>query len=174
MAHRFRYSRWDGSQTGFDLDALDLLDKMADQLANNGDPLAALRRLMERGMTDRNGESIQGLRDIMDQLQARKEELLESGDLGGVYSEIAEALDQIVEREHQGLEDRHAGRILRSASRFSGITHDHMVEDIDVIITDVFDRFGESGDPGWAFAIRHTGKFDHKFHFFSFLQSATS
>ena len=58
MAHRFRYSRWDGSQKGFDLDALDLLDKMADQLANNGDPLAALRRLMERGMTDRNGESI--------------------------------------------------------------------------------------------------------------------
>ncbi|MBT8241212.1 MAG: VWA domain-containing protein [Acidimicrobiia bacterium] len=107
MAHRFRYSRWDGSQKGFDLDALDLLDKMADQLAYNGDPLGALRRLMERGMQDRNGEHVQGLDDIINQLEARKEELLESGDLGGVYAEIAEALEEIVEREHQGLEDRH-------------------------------------------------------------------
>ncbi|MFW2382605.1 MAG: VWA domain-containing protein [Acidimicrobiales bacterium] len=107
MAHRFRYSRWDGSQKGFDLDALDLLDKMSDQLAYNGDPLAALRRLMERGMNDRSGEQLQGLNDIIDQLNAKKEELLESGDLGGVYSEIAEALEEIVEREQQGLEDRH-------------------------------------------------------------------
>ncbi len=106
MAHRFRYSRWDGSQTGFDLDALDLLDRMSDHLARDGDPLAALRRLMEQGMRDRNGEEIEGLRDIISQLEAKKEELLESGDLGGVYAEIAEALDEIVEREQQGLEDR--------------------------------------------------------------------
>ncbi len=106
MAHRFRYSRWDGTQKGFDLDALDLLDKMADQLAYDGDPLAALRRLMQQGMQDRNGEHLQGLQDIIEQLQEKKDELLESGDLGGVYAEIAEALDEIVDREQQGLADR--------------------------------------------------------------------
>jgi uncharacterized protein with von Willebrand factor type A (vWA) domain len=107
MANRFRYSRWDGSQRGFDLDALDLLDRLTDQLAYDGDPLAALRRLMQRGLEDRNGERIQGLQEILEAFDAKRQELIESGDLGGVYAEIAEALEDIVEREHQGLEDRH-------------------------------------------------------------------
>ncbi len=106
MANRFRYSRWDGSQTGFDLDALDLLGEMTDQLAYNGDPLSALQRMMEQGLEDRNGERIMGLQEILEELEAKRQELLESGDLGGVYAEIAEALDQIVDREQQGLEDR--------------------------------------------------------------------
>ncbi len=106
MAHRFRYSRWDGSQKGFDLDALDLLGEMTDQLAYNGDPLDALQRMMDQGMEDRNGDHIKGLREILEELDRKREELLESGDLGGVYAEIAEALDEIVEREQRGLEDR--------------------------------------------------------------------
>ncbi len=91
---------------GFDLDALDLLDRMGDDLALDGDPLGALRRLMRQGLEDRDGERIQGLHEILDELDLKREELLERGDLGGIYREIADALDEIVEREHQGLADR--------------------------------------------------------------------
>ena len=43
----FRYSRWDGTQTGFDLDAESLLDEITDDLLYHGDLNAALRRMMQ-------------------------------------------------------------------------------------------------------------------------------
>src|ERR1017187_10420795 len=50
----FRYSRWDGTQRGFDLDADALLDEMTDDLLYHGDLHASLRRLMQQGMRDRD------------------------------------------------------------------------------------------------------------------------
>ena len=58
--HGFRYSAWDGTQKGFDLDADALLDEMTDDLLYHGDLHAALRRLMQQGMQDRNGERAHG------------------------------------------------------------------------------------------------------------------
>jgi hypothetical protein len=46
MTARFTYSRWDGTQTGFSMDADDLLAEMTDDLMYHGDVNAALRRLM--------------------------------------------------------------------------------------------------------------------------------
>ena len=61
MARRFTYSRWDGTQKGFDLDADGLFDQLTDDLLYHGDVNAALRRLMQDGMRDRSGERVQGL-----------------------------------------------------------------------------------------------------------------
>ena len=60
MAARFTYSRWDGTQKGFDLDADALFDELNDDLLYHGDINSALRRLMQQGMNDRNGERLQG------------------------------------------------------------------------------------------------------------------
>lgn len=60
MAGRYTYSRWDGTQKGFDLDADSLLEELTDDLLYHGDVNAALRRLMQQGMTDRNGEQMMG------------------------------------------------------------------------------------------------------------------
>ena len=46
MPARFTYSRWDGTQTGFSLDAEGILDELTDDLLYHGDLNAALRRLM--------------------------------------------------------------------------------------------------------------------------------
>ena len=108
MAHRFRYSRWDGSQKGFELDALDILSEMTDDLLYHGDPMSALRRLMRDGFEDRNGERIEGMREMMQRLREERQERLEQYDLGGVYDEIAEALREVVDLEQQGLSDRDA------------------------------------------------------------------
>ena len=45
---RFRYSPWDGTQVGFELDALDVMEQLTDDLLYHGDVNAALR-LQEAG-----------------------------------------------------------------------------------------------------------------------------
>jgi uncharacterized protein with von Willebrand factor type A (vWA) domain len=104
--HGFRYSRWDGTQKGFDLDADALLDEMTDDLLYHGDLHAALRRLMQQGMQDRNDEQLMGLREMLQRLREQRREMLDRYDLGGVYEEIAEQLREVVEQEREGIEHR--------------------------------------------------------------------
>ncbi len=108
VGQRYRYSRWDGSQKGFDFDAFDVLNELTDDLMYHGDPLAALRRLMQEGFEDRNGERVQGLREMLERLRKERQERLQNHDLGGVYDEVNEALEELMEMERQALEDRRA------------------------------------------------------------------
>ncbi len=105
MAARFTYSRWDGTQKGFDLDADALFDELNDDLLYHGDINSALRRLMQQGMNDRNGERMQGLRELMDKLRQQRQERLDQFDLGGVYQEIADELNDIVDEERHAIEN---------------------------------------------------------------------
>ncbi len=108
VGQRFRYSRWDGTQKGFELDAFDVMSELTDDLLYHGDPNSALRRLMQEGFEDRNGERIQGLREMLEQLRQEREQRLGDHNLGGVYDEISEALDELVATERQSLADREA------------------------------------------------------------------
>ncbi|MEY2570739.1 MAG: hypothetical protein QOE63_1089, partial [Acidimicrobiaceae bacterium] len=69
---RFRYSRWDGSQTGFDIDADSIFGEITDDLLYHGDLNNALRRMLQSGFRDRNGERMQGLREILEKLRRRR------------------------------------------------------------------------------------------------------
>jgi uncharacterized protein with von Willebrand factor type A (vWA) domain len=105
MAPRFSYSRWDGTQKGFDLDADAVFEELTDELLYHGDVNSALRRMMQEGMTDRNGERIKGLREILEQLRAQRAEKLAQHDLGGVYDEISRELDDIVDEERHAIDN---------------------------------------------------------------------
>jgi uncharacterized protein with von Willebrand factor type A (vWA) domain len=105
-ARGFRYSAWDGTQKGFDLDADALLDEMTDDLLYHGDLHASLRRLMQQGMQDRNGEDLMGLREMLQKLRDQRREMLDRYDLGGVYEDIAEQLREIVDQEREGIDRR--------------------------------------------------------------------
>jgi len=104
MAGRFRYSRWDGTQVGFDLDAEAVLSEITDDLLYHGDLNAARRRMLQSGFQDRNGERLQGLREMLEKLRRRRRDELERYDLGGVYDDIAQELRDIVEQERQALD----------------------------------------------------------------------
>ncbi len=116
-AAQARYSRWDGSQLLGDLDADEILAALADDVMEEGDLAEALRRLMERGW--RSGDptrgDLAGLRDLMDRLERRREELLERYQLRDVLSDIRRQLDEIVAQERAGVERR-----LDAASPASG------------------------------------------------------
>src|SRR5258706_6025108 len=114
MPARFRYSRWDGSQKGFDLDAEQVMAEITDDLLYHGDLNAALRRMMQSGFRDRNGERLQGLREMLENLRRKRKDTLERYDLGGVYDDIAEELRNIVSTEREALDQ------LRQQARDSG------------------------------------------------------
>ena len=111
---RFTYSRWDGTQTGFELNAEDVLGQATDDLVYHGDVNAALRRMLQEGMRDRMGERIAGIRELLERLRRRRREELANHDVGGVYDDIAEELREVVTQERAEI-DR-----LEEAARQSG------------------------------------------------------
>ena len=103
---QFRYSRWDGTQIGFELDADSIMDQITDDLLTHGDLNSALRRLMQQGFQDNNGQDVQGMRELMQRLRDARRERLENSNLGGIYDEIAEQLRDIVDQERGALDQR--------------------------------------------------------------------
>ncbi|MGC1512733.1 MAG: hypothetical protein WA797_07465 [Acidimicrobiales bacterium] len=104
MTRGFRYSRWDGTQVGFDLDADAVLSEMTDDLLYHGDLHAALRRMMQSGFRDRDGKRVQGMRELLEQVRKRRREQLDRYDLGGVYGEIAERLSEVLDQERAAID----------------------------------------------------------------------
>jgi uncharacterized protein with von Willebrand factor type A (vWA) domain len=102
---RFNYSRWDGTQKGFDLDADAILAEVTDDLLYHGDLNAALRRMLQSGFRDRNGEKVQGMRELLEKLRRKRREELERHDLGGVYDDIAQSLRDVVDMEQAGIDE---------------------------------------------------------------------
>jgi uncharacterized protein with von Willebrand factor type A (vWA) domain len=102
---RFGYSRWDGTQVGFQVDALDVLAEITDDLLYHGDLNAALRRMLQQGFQDREGQQVQGLREMLDRLRQRRREALERHDLGGVYEDVAQQLRDVVDQERAALDE---------------------------------------------------------------------
>lgn len=99
---KYAYSAWDGTQTGFDITADDLLTELGDDLLYDGDVNSALRRMMQSGF-DIDGERIQGLRETLDRIRQERQERLENYDLGGVYEEVADELRSVIDKERESL-----------------------------------------------------------------------
>jgi uncharacterized protein with von Willebrand factor type A (vWA) domain len=104
-ARRVTYSRWDGSQVGFELSADDIFGEITDDLLYHGDPNAALRRMMQSGFQDQDGERVQGIREMLEKLRRKRRDELEKHDLGGVYDDIAQELRDVVDMEHDSLDE---------------------------------------------------------------------
>jgi uncharacterized protein with von Willebrand factor type A (vWA) domain len=102
---RFQYSRWDGTQVGFDFDAEDVLSEITDDLLYHGDLNQALRRMLQQGFRDRQGERVAGMRELLEKLRRRRKDELERYDLGGVYDDIAERLREVLDMEKAGIEE---------------------------------------------------------------------
>ncbi len=105
---RARYSRWDGTQRLSDLEVDEILDALADDVMAEGDLADALRRLMERGWRtgDATRGDLVGLRDLLQRLDQRREELLDRYRLDDVLGDIRRELDEIVEEERTGIQRR--------------------------------------------------------------------
>jgi uncharacterized protein with von Willebrand factor type A (vWA) domain len=101
---RYRYSRWDGTQVGFEVDADSVLEQITDDLLYHGNLDAALKRMMQQGFHDRNNERIAGIRELLEKLRRRRRDELERYDLGGVYDDVAQELRDVVDMEREGID----------------------------------------------------------------------
>ncbi|HEX3460068.1 MAG TPA: VWA domain-containing protein [Acidimicrobiales bacterium] len=114
MTWRFDYRRWDGTQNSEVDDTDAILAQLTDDLLANGDLHEALQRMLNRGWRTPDGEEVQGLRDLLDQLRMEREDQLDRGDLGGAYSEVAAELEEVLAEERAGIDQ------LESDARESG------------------------------------------------------
>jgi uncharacterized protein with von Willebrand factor type A (vWA) domain len=103
---RYRYSRWDGSQQLPPFDADDVLEALSDDVLAEGDVRRALQRLMQRGFRGTRGGDVPGLRRIVERLRERRERELAQANLDGVLDDVARRLEEIVEQERAGIDDR--------------------------------------------------------------------
>jgi len=104
MGRRFRYSRWDGTQAGFEFDAEGVLGEIADDLLYHGDLNAALRRALQSGLRTADGRQLDGLRQLLERIARRRREELERHELSGLGEDIARRLDEIMDTERQALD----------------------------------------------------------------------
>ncbi len=104
MTARYDYTDWDGTQQWGDLDPDDLLAELTDDLLSGGDLNDALRRLMRSGMRTRDGERIMGMREMIERMRKRREELLKQGSPNAEMERIAKALDEVVDQERAAID----------------------------------------------------------------------
>jgi len=100
----WRYSRFDGTQEPFVVDGDDILSSLADDLLYHGDLAAALRQLLREGFDTRDGEHVEGLRELMERLQRRREELAASRN--ELAEQVAAALNELLGEERAELAAR--------------------------------------------------------------------
>src|SRR5207302_468887 len=101
MGVRFRYSRWDGTQSLDALDADEVLDALSDDLMSYGDLSAALQRLYRWGTND-----MPGLEQLLRELRERRERELARYDLDSTVESIREQLQDVIDTERGGIDRR--------------------------------------------------------------------
>ena len=102
----YRYSRWDGTQSVFDMDEDDIMESLADDILAHGDVNRAVRNLLQRGMRDERGERTGGLRDLMERLRQQRQQQLERYNLDSLMDDLKERLQDVVDTERSGIERR--------------------------------------------------------------------
>jgi len=101
-----RYSRWDGTQQVGPLSASDLMQAMSEDLMHDGDVNRALQRLFRWGFQRPDGEDVPGLQGLLQRVRERRQEQLDRYNLQSMLSDIKDRIEQIVQTEREGIEQR--------------------------------------------------------------------
>ena len=97
---RYRYSRWNGSQVDtLPEDGGEAIGHIFSHLLECGDVVEALRRALRSGTTGVRDERIVGLDEMLERLQALKQDILRRYDIASVVERLDSTLRDIVDRE---------------------------------------------------------------------------
>src|SRR5713226_5884362 len=103
---RYRYSRWDGTQTISPFDPDEVIDSLADELLGDGDVRSALQRILQRGFQSNQGDRTMGLQQLLERLRQQRQQRLDRYDLGGIMDAIKEKLADVIQTERSGIDRR--------------------------------------------------------------------
>jgi uncharacterized protein with von Willebrand factor type A (vWA) domain len=102
----FRYGRWDGTQLIEPFTADEVMEALSEELLADGDLRAALERLMQYGDQGRLDGRLEGLRKLLEQLRNAKQEQLKQHNLNSVMDDITKRLEEIIQTERAGIDER--------------------------------------------------------------------
>jgi uncharacterized protein with von Willebrand factor type A (vWA) domain len=107
MSNAFTYSRWDDTQSVFNVNDDALLDEFSESLLSRGDVSSALRSMTQRGLQpDDGGKHVEGVQDLLQKLRADRQELLQRFDMNSPIDDLRRRLDEVIEAERGGMDER--------------------------------------------------------------------
>jgi len=98
------YSRWDGTQVPFTLEATEVFDALSEELIAHGDLDGVLRRALQMGIRTPSGRRVPGIREMLERLRNKKRELLASKDGSGIVADILSKLQDVIALERATLD----------------------------------------------------------------------
>ena len=93
-------------QEVFGIDAEELMKHLSKDLLAHGDMWKAFRELFRRGMENREGQQLPGLKDMMERLKQRQQQQLQRYNMDSVVEDLKERLENILKTERQGIDKR--------------------------------------------------------------------
>ena len=102
----YRYAKWDGTQSIFELDASDLMDHISDELLKRGDIISALRDMFRNGMPLDGEERTTGLKDLIERVRNQRREELQRHNLDSIVDDFKNKLDEILAIERATIEQQ--------------------------------------------------------------------
>jgi uncharacterized protein with von Willebrand factor type A (vWA) domain len=107
-----------------DLDADELLRLVSDELLETGDLEEAIDRLLREGFTTKDGQRIDGLRDLLEQSRQKRRELEQQADPDGELQRYRDWLSEIEETESDALQELLSDANSSGDERRSDVTRD--------------------------------------------------
>jgi uncharacterized protein with von Willebrand factor type A (vWA) domain len=102
----FRYTRWDGSQELDLFTAEDVMEKISEEMLEDGSLRSALRRMMQHGADFSSGRRMMGLQELLEKLRDARSRNLDRYNLGSILDDITERLDKIIDTERGSIKRR--------------------------------------------------------------------
>jgi uncharacterized protein with von Willebrand factor type A (vWA) domain len=102
----WRYTRWDGTQDVEPFTAEDVMRHLAEDLLDDDTLRSSLRRMMQQGAEFPNGRRMMGMQELLDRLRDARTRNLDRYNLGSVLDDIVDKLDQVIDTERQGIQNR--------------------------------------------------------------------
>ena len=107
MAPNYRFSRWDGTQLLSEAADEALLNEFMEDVLARGDIDSSLRSILRRGAHPRDSDvDVQGMDDMLRKLRAQRQEVLRKHDLGSLLDDLRNKLEEVIQTERQGIEER--------------------------------------------------------------------
>lgn len=124
MAVRYGFRKFNEGDDSNDLDVEEMLALLADDFMENGDLEEAMDRLLREGFTTKDGERVEGLRDLLEQTRAKRRELEQQADPDGEMQRYRDWLDEIEATESAELDELLADAESSDDERRKEVTRD--------------------------------------------------
>jgi uncharacterized protein with von Willebrand factor type A (vWA) domain len=121
---RYGFRRFGEGDDFSDLDAEELLSLLADDYMEHGDLDDAMDRLLRDGFTTKDGQRVEGLRDLLERTRERRRELERQGDPDGALQKYRERLEEIEATESNELDSLLAEATESGDERRQEVTRD--------------------------------------------------